>query len=76
MQLSAGRRDICREAMLIDFARFGLPSADAAQRYLDELLARIVASFDGVAPLFGEQLGAFMRSRMLSMRARLSANPG
>ena len=69
MQMSAGRFDISREAVLADAARFGFDSRLNAERHLDALLDKIEASFDaGVAALDGEwraelqkRLGAVIR---------------
>jgi serine/threonine-protein kinase HipA len=49
MQLSLGRFDISREAALADAHRFGFTSVKDAAAYLDGLLERIAASFDGAA---------------------------
>jgi len=49
MQLSQGRFDISRDAVLADAHRFGFTSAAEATSYLDDLLMRITAGFDQVA---------------------------
>ncbi|MDY7573153.1 HipA domain-containing protein [Actimicrobium sp. CCI2.3] len=49
MQLSQGRFDISRNAVLADAHRFGFTGAEEAAIYLDGLLARITAGFDEVA---------------------------
>lgn len=45
MQVSAGRRDITREALLIDYVRFGFAAKSDAERYMESLLERIRISF-------------------------------
>ncbi|MGV7209340.1 type II toxin-antitoxin system HipA family toxin [Oxalobacteraceae bacterium A2-2] len=49
MQLSRGRFDISREAVLADAQRFGFAGAAEAAAYLDTLLERIEAGFGEVA---------------------------
>ncbi|MFC0135973.1 type II toxin-antitoxin system HipA family toxin [Massilia eurypsychrophila] len=49
MQLSQGRFDITRDAVLTDAHRFGFTGAPEAIAYLDDLLKRITAGFDGAA---------------------------
>ena len=49
MQLSQGRFDISRDAVLADAHRFGFTNATEATTYLDDLLARITAGFDEAA---------------------------
>jgi len=49
MQLSSGRFDISREAMLADAYRFGFDSREAAAAWLDALLVRIAGGFDEAA---------------------------
>ncbi|MES2295987.1 MAG: HipA domain-containing protein [Pseudomonadota bacterium] len=46
LQLSRGRRDISRAAILTDHRRFGFQKMDAAEDYLDGLVKRVVATFD------------------------------
>ena len=49
MQLSQGRFDISRDAVLADTHRFGFAHAADATNYLDGLLERITAGFEDVA---------------------------
>ncbi|MES3023264.1 MAG: HipA domain-containing protein [Pseudomonadota bacterium] len=49
MQLSQGRFDISRDAVLADAHRFGFTDATEATSYLDGLLERITAGFEDVA---------------------------
>lgn len=49
MQLSVGRFDISREAVLADAHRFGFSGEAEAASYLDRLLPRIEAGFAGAA---------------------------
>lgn len=49
MQLSTGRFDISRAAVLADAHRFGFASGDEVGSYLDSLLMRIVSGFDQAA---------------------------
>ena len=49
MQLSTGRFDIAREAVLADAHRFGFGGREEAAAWLDALLDRIGGSFDEAA---------------------------
>lgn len=49
LQLSTGRFDICRDAVLADAHRFGFTSDEEAGRYLDALLERIANGFGQAA---------------------------
>lgn len=46
MQLALGRFDISRDAVLADALRFGFGNPDEGAHYLDNLLARMNATFD------------------------------
>jgi serine/threonine-protein kinase HipA len=71
MQLSTGRFDISRLALLADAHRFGFNSVDEAGRYLDTLLTRIVHGFDQVAHWLDPEWQAALRARMRENRALL-----
>jgi serine/threonine-protein kinase HipA len=72
MQVCSGLWDISRHALLMDFARFGFASQQAAAQHLDQLLTRIQASFEQVAPLLGDDLRSVMQTRLISNCALLS----
>src|SRR5450830_870714 len=65
MQLSQGRFDISREAMLADGHRFGLNGAEEGAEYLDALLGRIEAGFEAVAGLLDGEWRQALNQRML-----------
>ena len=65
MQLSQGRFDISREAMLADGHRFGLNGAEEGAAYLDALLGRIEAGFEAVAGLLDGEWRRVLNQRML-----------
>jgi serine/threonine-protein kinase HipA len=73
MQLSIGRFDISRSALLADAHRFGFESGEEAKRYLEALLTRIVNGFDQVvhwlAPEWQEELRMRMRQNISLLRA-------
>lgn len=71
MQVSAGRNDISREALLLDFARFGFASSDDAGRCLDALLERIQHGFGDVGHLLSDSLRELMVQRMDAAMERL-----
>lgn len=73
MQVSAGRRDISRAAMLHDYARFGFTTRSHAQDYFDALLKRFAASFETIAPLLDSALRARMTERLQTMLAQLAS---
>ena len=54
MQLSIGRFDIARDAMLADAHRFGFGSRDEAFAWLDALLDRIAGTFDAAAQVLDD----------------------
>lgn len=64
MQLSLGRFDISREAVLTDAHRFGFTSAKEAIVYLGELLARITAGFEKVADWLDEDWKKILHERL------------
>lgn len=64
MQLSLGRFDISREAVLADAHRFGLLNQVDASDYLEKLLQRIEAGFDLVQPLLDEKWQGEMAERL------------
>lgn len=72
MQVSAGRRDLTRTALLQDHVRFGFASHTEAQDYFDTLLKRIATSFEDIAPLLNAALHARMAGRLQAMLTRLA----
>ncbi|NHQ89172.1 type II toxin-antitoxin system HipA family toxin [Janthinobacterium lividum] len=72
MQVSAGRRDITRDAMLLDHTRFGFATRQQAEEYADTLLTRIEKAFAQVAPLLNPALRARMAERLRTMLLRLA----
>lgn len=64
LQLSTGRFDISRPAVLADAHRFGFDGSDEAGRYLDTLLTRIAGSFDEVAHWLAPEWQETLRVRM------------
>ena len=64
LQLSLGRYDISREAMLADALRFGFAGHDAAASYLDALLTRIEHAYGRVEGILGAGLQWLLRKRM------------
>ncbi|MEO8600904.1 MAG: type II toxin-antitoxin system HipA family toxin, partial [bacterium] len=64
MQLSLGRNDISREAILADAIRFGFDSTATAAAYLDKLLQRIQPAFAQVEALLSDDLRAVMARRL------------
>jgi serine/threonine-protein kinase HipA len=64
LQLSLGRYEISREAMLADALRFGFAGHDAAASYLDALLLRIGHSYGQVEGILSPGLQALLRRRM------------
>lgn len=73
MQLSLGRFDISREAVLADAHRFGLLNRVDASDYLERLLQRIVSGFDLVQSLLDEKWKDEMAERLRYNVARLRA---
>jgi serine/threonine-protein kinase HipA len=72
MQLSTGRWDISREAMLADCLRFGFAAPQEANDYLSALLVRIEAGFGQIAALLDADLRQLMQTRMADNVAKLS----
>ncbi|MVW64181.1 type II toxin-antitoxin system HipA family toxin [Massilia sp. NEAU-DD11] len=64
MQLSLGRFDISREAVLADSHRFGFASAVDAADYLDALLERISASYDIAAQPLDDEWRQVLHERL------------
>lgn len=72
MQLSQGRFDISRDAVLADAHRFGFASREEAATWLDKLLARITASFDELADRLDQEWQTMLRERLSHNVAILS----
>lgn len=64
MQLSLGRFDISREAVLADAHRFGFANATEAASCLDALLQRISASYDTAAQLLDKEWKQALHQRL------------
>jgi serine/threonine-protein kinase HipA len=79
MQVSMGRFDISREAVLADARRFGFPSVAEAAAYLDALLKRITESYDMPAqcldPAWRQILQARLTHNVAILSGRASAQP-
>jgi serine/threonine-protein kinase HipA len=75
MQLSLGRFDISREAVLADAHRFGFTAATTAASYLDTLLERITAGFDGVAQWLDHDWKQVLYERLSHNVTVLSSRP-
>jgi serine/threonine-protein kinase HipA len=73
MQLSVGRFDISREAMLADAHRFGFKGAVDAAAYLDALLERISASYDVSAQCLDAEWRQILHERLSYNVAILSS---
>jgi serine/threonine-protein kinase HipA len=71
MQLSAGRFDISRAAILADSARFGFDTQAQAERHLDELLHQIRTAFDAGAAWLDADWREELGTRMLTMLGKL-----
>ncbi|MGH8852946.1 MAG: HipA domain-containing protein, partial [Telluria sp.] len=71
MQLSAGRFDIARGAVLGDARRFGLASVEEAENHLDALLGRIGNAFQQTVHLLSLPWQDVMRARLEKNMARL-----
>ena len=71
MQLSRGRFDIARDAVLGDAVRFGFPGRDACAAYLDTQLARIEAAFPLAAQWLPDEWGPTLHTRMMTNLALL-----
>jgi serine/threonine-protein kinase HipA len=66
LQLSMGRYDISREAILADAIRFGFDNRATAGSYLDALLKRIALAFPAVEAILSKELHALMTNRLQS----------
>jgi serine/threonine-protein kinase HipA len=64
LQLSQGRSDIARDAMLADAVHSGFSGRDEAAAWLDLLLARIEAAFADVAHWLDDEWRALLHERM------------
>ena len=64
MQLSQGRFDITRDAVLADGHRFGFTGVPEATAYLDDLLERITAGFEGAAQLLDQDWKKLLHERL------------
>jgi serine/threonine-protein kinase HipA len=74
LQLSMGRFDISRSAVLADAHRFGFGSNDEAGHYLDTLLLRIAKAFDQVTRWLEPEWQEVLRTRMQENIAFLDGN--
>lgn len=74
MQLSTGRFDISRSALLADAHRFGFENSEQAYGYLESLLTRIVNGFDQVAHWLAPEWQDTLRTRMRQNVGLLSAS--
>lgn len=73
MQLSMGRTDIARDAILRDAVRFGIGNVEDATAYLDELLQRIEHGFAAAADVLTGELREMMAARLRKNVERLKA---
>lgn len=64
MQVSSGRFDIARDAVLADAKRFGFEQPDHAAGHLDALLVRIAEAFPRVQHLLDGELRRLMAERL------------
>jgi len=71
MQLSTGNREISRQSVLRDARAFGFVSISEASEYLDDLLARIMESFETVVGTLDDSLRKMMVERTQEGLARL-----
>lgn len=76
LQLSQGRFDISRDAVLADAHRFGFTSAKEASTYLDDLLARITAGFGEVAHWLDQDWENVLHERLSHNLVVLSGRQG
>lgn len=72
LQLSTGRHDISREAILADAIRFGFNSVDDAGVFLDRLLERVRHAFAVVRNILDPELQEWMSRRMHENLATIS----
>jgi len=73
MQLSTGEREISRDAVLKDAHAFGFGSKIQAAEYLDALLGRIAAEFEGFQGMLDDSLSMLMTDRIKETLAVLNA---
>jgi len=73
MQVSTGRREIDRGALLADYKRFGFASKEAAEHHMDALLETVRESFDRIKGIFSDSLQELMSARIKAMFDRLAA---
>ncbi|WP_416048606.1 type II toxin-antitoxin system HipA family toxin [Cupriavidus basilensis] len=73
MQLSEGRFDIARDAVLTDAVHFGFDDKNAAATHLNQLLARIADTFPTVNAHLSIELRQRMRERLASGLQALQA---
>jgi serine/threonine-protein kinase HipA len=71
MQVSAGRREVEREAMLADHTRFGFARKCDAEIYMDNLVERIRRSFNELKHILGADLERLMSQRIQATMKRL-----
>ena len=71
LQLSRGRFDIARDAVLGDAVRFGFSGRDACAAYLDALLTRIEAAFPQAAQWLDDDWRTTLHARMTANLALL-----
>lgn len=64
MQLSTGRFDIAREAVLADAHRFGFGNREEAAAWLDALLDRIAGTFDDAAQVLDDAWRRVLAERL------------
>lgn len=75
MQLSLGRFDISRQALLADAHRFGFTSTQEAAAWLDALLQRIATSFDEASQLLDQAWRQTLHDRLTHNTALLRSPP-
>ncbi|GGC75410.1 type II toxin-antitoxin system HipA family toxin [Undibacterium terreum] len=73
LQLSNGRFDISRSAVLADADRFGFSSSEEAANYLDMLMVQVTNGFDQVAHWLEHDGQQMLRTRMTQNVALLAA---
>jgi serine/threonine-protein kinase HipA len=72
MQVSSGRREINREALLADYVRFGFASKDDAADYMDRLVKKIQETFDRTSDILSPALRELMSERIRLTSRRLA----
>lgn len=73
MQLSLGRFDIARDAVLADAVRFGFTDCAAAATRLDALTTRAGNTLPDIQAALPPDLAALLQERFDAARARLQA---